>query len=73
MKTLKHKGYKGSVEYSSDDNCLYGKVLGMNSNLITYEGSTVEELKADFETGIDTYIESCMERGNQPQKPYISF
>ena len=70
MGTLKYKGYTGSVEYSSDDNCLYGKVLGMNSNLITYEGSTVEELKADFEAGIDIYIESCMERGIQPQKPY---
>ena len=69
MGTLKHKGYTGSVEYSSDDNCLYGKVLGMNSNLITYEGSTVEVLKADFESGIDIYTESCMERGIQPQKP----
>lgn len=41
----------------------------MNSNLITYEGSTVEELKADFEAGIDIYIESYMERRIQPQKP----
>lgn len=70
MGTLKHKGYTGTVEYSEEDNCLFGKVIGMNKNIITYEGRTVEELKADFETGIDIYLESCKERGVKPQKPY---
>jgi len=70
MGTLKHKGYIGTVEYSEEDNCLFGKVIGMNKNLITYEGKTVEELKADFEAGIDQYLESCKERGIKPQKAY---
>jgi len=70
MGTLKYKGYTGNVEYSQEDECLFGKVLGMNSNVITYEGKTVDELKADFQTGIDLYIESCLERGIKPQKPY---
>lgn len=70
MGTLKYKGYTGNVEYSQEDECLFGKVLGMNSNVISYEGKTVDELKADFEAGIDLYIESCLERGIKPQKPY---
>jgi predicted HicB family RNase H-like nuclease len=70
MGTLKYKGYTGNVEYSQEDNCLFGKVLGMNSSAISYEGKTVDELKADFEAGIDLYLESCLERGIQPQKPY---
>ena len=70
MGTLKHKGYSGTVEYSEEDNCLFGKVIGMNKNIISYEGSTVEELKADFESGIDIYLESCKDRGVKPQKPY---
>jgi len=70
MGTLKHKGYIGTVEYSEEDNCLFGKVIGMNKNLITYQGKTVEELKADFEVGIDLYLESCEERGIKPQKAY---
>jgi predicted HicB family RNase H-like nuclease len=70
MGTLKYKGYSGTVEYSEEDNCLYGKVIGMNKNGITYEGKTVEELKADFESGINLYLESCTERGMKPQKPY---
>ena len=70
MGTLKHKNYSGTVEYSEKDNCLFGKVIGMNKNIITYEGNAVEELKADFESGIDLYLESCQERGVKPQKPY---
>ncbi len=70
MGTLKYKGYSGTVEYSEEDDCLFGKVIGMSKNLINYEGQTVEELKADFEAGIDLYLESCNERGVKPQKPY---
>jgi len=70
MGTLKYKGYSGTVEYSEEDNCLFGKAIGMNKNSITYEGNTIEELKADFEAGIDLYLESCEERGVKPQKPY---
>ena len=70
MGTLKYKGYSGTVEYSEEDKCLYGKAIGMNKNSVTYEGKTLEELKADFESGIDLYIESCKERGIKPQKPY---
>jgi predicted HicB family RNase H-like nuclease len=70
MGTLKYKGYSGTVEYSEEESCLFGKVIGMNKNLITYEGKTVEELKTDFEAGIDLYLESCKKRGLKPQKPY---
>ena len=70
MGALKYKGYSGTVEYSEEDNCLFGKVIGMNKNVISYEGKTIEELKADFEAGIDLYLESCKERGVKPQKPF---
>lgn len=38
MGTLKYKGYSGTVDFSEDDNRLFGKVIGMNKNSITYEG-----------------------------------
>ncbi|MDR2232444.1 MAG: type II toxin-antitoxin system HicB family antitoxin [Tannerella sp.] len=70
MGYLKYKGYIGSVEYSEDDNCLCGKVLGMTKDSITYEGKSIEELKADFESGIDSYLEGCIEMGISPRKGY---
>ena len=45
MDYLEYKGYKGSVEYSREDNCLVGKVQGMGKDLISYEGQTLDELR----------------------------
>ena len=56
MGTIRYKGYSGTVEFSEEDNFLFGKVIGMNKNVITYEGKTIAELKADFESGIDLYL-----------------
>jgi len=56
MKELHYKGYIGSVDYSEENNILFGKVLGMSKDAITYEGASIEELKADFEAGVDYYI-----------------
>ena len=36
MGYLKYKGYTGSVEYSEEDKCLFGKVLGMEKDHITF-------------------------------------
>lgn len=68
---LKHKGYVGSVEVSLEDNCLYGKVLGLNKMLLSYEGSIVEELRTDFEDAVDDYLEMCQEYCTNPQTPTL--
>lgn len=70
MGTLHYKGYTGSVEYSEEDNCLWGEVLGMSHDCITYEGKDVDELRKDFEEAIDHYINSCKADGKEPRKPY---
>ncbi len=70
MGQLKYKGYTGSVEYSNEDSCLYGKVQGLKGTLISYEGDTVDEIQRDFREAVDCYLESCKERGIEPQKPY---
>ncbi|MDR3218666.1 MAG: type II toxin-antitoxin system HicB family antitoxin [Dysgonamonadaceae bacterium] len=70
MGYLNYKGYKGSVEYSETDNCLFGSVLGMKKSCILYEGNTIDELKADFEAGVDSYLEHCERKGMKPDKPH---
>ena len=70
MDYLEYKGYKGSVEYSKEDNCLFGKVQGMSKALILYEGNTLDELRKDFEEGVDSYLEACKADGVEPVKPY---
>ena len=69
MGYMKYKGYTGSVEYSEEDNCLFGKVMGLSKDAITYEGQTVDELRQDFEGAINDYLESCAAHGVEPSRP----
>lgn len=66
---LSYNNYNGSVEYSEEDNCLFGKVVGLKS-LISYEGNSIQDLKKDFEKAIDEYLSDCLERGIEPEQPY---
>ncbi|MDR1023264.1 MAG: type II toxin-antitoxin system HicB family antitoxin [Prevotellaceae bacterium] len=69
MNYLHYKGYTGSIKYSKADGCFVGKVLEMEHDLILYKGNNVDELRADFEDGIEGYFESCEEMGIAPRKP----
>ena len=69
MKYLEYKGYTGSIEYSSEDKVLFGKVLGIRS-LLSYEGNSGVELETDFRLVIDEYLEDCNQSGVQPETPY---
>jgi len=70
MNRLEYKGYYGSIEYSKDDDCLFGSVLGMPNNLIIYEGNTASELYADFKDAIDAYLDCCEKNGLKVRKGY---
>lgn len=69
MKYLEHKGYTGSIEYSQEDNLLYGKVLGIRG-LISYEGETGQLLEKDFKEAVDAYLNDCKAVGKKPEKPF---
>ncbi|GAA0891032.1 hypothetical protein GCM10009122_07110 [Fulvivirga kasyanovii] len=69
MKYLEYKGYTGSIEYSQEDNLLYGKVLGIRG-LISYEGETGQQLEKDFKEAVDTYLNDCKAAEKKPEKPF---
>ena len=66
---IEHKGYYGTVEFSSGDNVLYGKVLGIDG-LISYEGNSVQELMSDFIEAVEDYLKMCADEGIEPQRTY---
>ncbi len=66
---LSYKNYKGTVEYSKEDKCLYGKVIGLKS-LLSYEGDSVQSLEMDFQDVIDEYLNHCKESGVNPEQPF---
>lgn len=40
------------------------------SNLLSYEGDSVQELEQDFQNVIEEYLEDCKERNVEPEQPY---
>jgi predicted HicB family RNase H-like nuclease len=69
---LEYKGYLGTVEYSAEDNLLYGKIIGISS-LILYEGSSLRMLKKDFKDGVNNYLLFCKTKKITPEKPIDGF
>lgn len=67
MSLLTYKGYQGTIEVENDT--LFGEVLGLKNTFISYEGSSLAELKKDFQAGIDNYLENCQLNHEQPEQP----
>ena len=66
--TMKYKGYTALIEFSDEDGCLIGKVLGIR-DVIVFDGNTVEEIRTNFQDMIDHYIAACGKAGREPNKP----
>ena len=67
--TMEYKNYVGSVEFSEEDACFFGKVMGIRA-LISYEGTTATELINDFHGAVDDYLALCEAEGKEPEKAY---
>jgi len=69
MRHLTHKNYRGSVNFSSDDDLLVGEILGIN-DVVGYHGTSIAEIKANFRQAVDEYLDFCTEVGKTPDKEY---
>lgn len=66
---LKYKNFIGTVQFSSEDETFYGKIEGIN-DLVTFEGSSVQELSSAFQEAAEDYIVICKEAGKPIEKSY---
>ena len=66
---LKYKGYSGKVEFDEEANIFHGEVLDTR-DVITFQGTSVKEIRIAFQDSIDDYLEFCEERGERPDKPF---
>ena len=66
---LTYKGYSTRVEYSTEDNVLYGKIEGI-ADLVNFESETTDGVEAAFHEAVDDYLAFCADIGQEPDKEY---
>jgi predicted HicB family RNase H-like nuclease len=66
---LQYKTYYATVHFSAEDEVFFGEIIGIN-DLVSFEGTTVKELKKAFHEAVDDYIATCKELGKDPEKTY---
>jgi len=66
---MEYKGYVGTVEYDPDAKIFHGEIVNTR-DVITFQGTTVDEINKAFEDSIEDYLNWCKSEGVEPERPY---
>lgn len=66
---MNYKGYHGQVNYDEEAKLFHGEVVGLR-DVITFQGTSVDELEQAFKDSIDEYLDFCKELQRAPEKPF---
>lgn len=69
MNVLNYKGYQGVFNYDPDADIFHGEVTDL-SDVITFQGRSIDELKQAMRDSVEDYLEFCAEKGKIPEKQY---
>ena len=58
-----------SVKFDDEANIFHGEVNNTR-DVITFEGTSVKELKEAFKESVEDYLAFCKGRGEDPEKPF---
>lgn len=66
---MNYKGYTGYAEYDDSARVFHGEVVDTR-DVITFQGTTVEEIEQAFRESVDDYLDFCEQRGEPPDRPF---
>lgn len=66
---MEYKGYVGKVEFDDKAGIFHGDVINTR-DIITFQGTTVEEVRQAFRDSVDDYLDFCAQLGQPPEKPF---
>ncbi|MCU7937648.1 MAG: type II toxin-antitoxin system HicB family antitoxin [Candidatus Thiodiazotropha sp. (ex Dulcina madagascariensis)] len=69
MNMMKYKGYIARIEFDEEDRIFVGRLAGID-DIVSFHGTTVDELEKAFHESVDHYIEVSERTGRPAQKPY---
>ncbi len=65
---MEYKGYIGRVALDDEAGLFHGEVIN-SRDVITFQGTSAEEVKREFQASIDVYLDFCAEQGKDPDRP----
>jgi len=69
MNMMKYKKYIARIEFDDIDRIFVGRMAGID-DIVTFHGSTVDELENAFHEAVEHYLAVSEETGRPAQKPY---
>ena len=66
---IEYKGYIGVIDFDPEINLFHGTVIN-TSDVITFYGASVTELREEIQKSIAGYLEFCQEQLKTPEKPF---
>ncbi|MCC7263367.1 MAG: type II toxin-antitoxin system HicB family antitoxin [Candidatus Latescibacteria bacterium] len=66
---IEYKGYTGTFEFDPEGDTFHGTVIN-TSDIITFYGSSIAELRREMRRSVDEYLAFCQEQGRLPEKPF---
>jgi predicted HicB family RNase H-like nuclease len=66
---LKCDGYIGAIQLDVEESILRGRIINID-DIVTFQGKTIDEVKAEFRNSVIDYREQCAASGGEPNKPF---
>ena len=66
---MKYKKYVATVELDAEAGLFHGEIINL-SDVVTFQGRSVDELRQAFKESVEDYLEACAEFGKEPEKPF---
>ncbi|HIJ36066.1 MAG TPA: type II toxin-antitoxin system HicB family antitoxin [Deltaproteobacteria bacterium] len=70
MNMMKYNGYVARIEYDEEDRIFVGRLADID-DIVSFHGTTVDELETAFHESVDHYLEVSERTGRPAQKPYF--
>ena len=65
---MQYLGYRATIVSIDETGLLHGEVRGTR-DVITFQGTSMPELRDAFAGSVDEYLKVCAERGRSPDQP----
>src|SRR5438093_13551125 len=66
---MKYQGYEARIEFDDQAELFHGEVINTR-DVITFQGTSVRDLRKAFRDSVEDYLAFCKERGEEPDKPF---